>query len=210
MAEFGLDTNGLYILAIVTNGLWIFMTYSIRRIIGPKHFDSALKTVTKRIKHPARFHKFYKSQYLESEIQDTTQVPKFYPGYSIPLQLNEGKRYNSEGPLKDYIVLEGALENTDPMEKEQPFFNALFRLGETNNKMRDIEEARIRKKYEDELVTKKHFNIGIIVVLIAIIFVIAMIYQMNTVVDTFKATYEQYKPAIEQAIANLPRISPGG
>lgn len=197
---------------IVTNGLWLFLVFNIRRIIGQKHFDSALKAVTRRIKRPARFHKLFKSQYLETEIQDMTVPPKFYPNYTVPLTLNEGKRYNGEGPLKEYIVLEGALENSDPMEKEQPFFNALFRLGETNNKMRDVEEARLRKKYEDDLVTKKHFNIGIIIVLIGILAVLAMIYQINNVVGTFSQTYEAYRPVIEQLVqdfqANIPRIEP--
>lgn len=201
-----IDPNMLIIGIIVTNGLWIFAVTSLRRMIGPKHFDSAFKAVTKRIKHPARFHKFYKSQYLESEFQDMTEAPKFYPNYTIPLTLDDGKRYNGEGPVKEYIVLEGALTNTDPMQKEQPFFNALLRLGETNNKSRDVEEARIRKKYENDLVTKKHFNMGIIIIVIGLLVIIGILYQTSQIVDGFKVLYENYKPAIDQAIANLPRI----
>lgn len=197
---------------IFTNGLWIFAIYNLRRMFGAKHFDSTFKAVTRRIKHPARFHKFYKSQYLESEVMDMTLPPKFYPNYTIPLTLDEGKRYNGESPLKEYVVLEGALENSDPMRKEQPFFNALFRLGETNNKARDIEEARIRTKYENDLVTKKHFNIGIIIVLIAIFGVLALLYNMNNIVDGFSQQYESYKPFIEQAVrdfqGSIPRIEP--
>lgn len=201
-----IDPNMLMIAIIVTNLLWVFVVFNVRKMIGPKHFDSAFKAVTKRIKHPARFHKFYKSQYLESEFQDTTMAPRFYENYTIPLTLDEGKRYNGEGPVKEYIVLEGALTNSDPMQKEQPFFNALLRLGETNNKMRDIEEARLRKKYATELVTVQQFKIGVIIILVAIVIVIAMLYPMTEVVTNFKSAYDTYKPAIDQAIANLPRI----
>jgi len=206
MVEFFSDPNILYTGLIVTNGIWLFLVVGVRKMIGGKHFDSAIKAVTKRIKHPARFHKLYKSQYLETEIQDTTEAPKFYPNYSVPLSLDEGKRYNGESPLKEYLLVEGGLENIDPMSKEQPFINALMRLGETNNKARDIEEARLRNKYDDDMVTKKHFNMGIIVIVIGLVIVGALIYNATDLLSAFQSTFDAYKPVIDNAIQNIPRI----
>lgn len=206
-----IDPTTLMYSLIITNGLWLFMTWNVRKIIGSKHWDSALKVATRRIKNPARYHLLHKGTFYHAEFQDTTENPKFTPDYSVHTTLDEDKRYTGEGPYKEYFIPHGSLTNVDPAKgSNYSLLKVVERIGINSNKDRELERWRMRKNMEGELVTKKHFNIGIVIVLIAVVIVIALIYQMNTVVETFQTTYETYKPAIDQAIANLPRISPGG
>lgn len=202
------NTTNLLILLVLTNILWFWFVRNIQRIVGPSYFGTVMVAIRRGFKKPATFIKFFKSQYYELEVRDTTLSPTFDKNKKIPIKIDEEKRFNHEGPYKAYVLVEGATSNINPVQTDAKLFENIQRIGLINNYVLDIEKERIRKSFENELVTKKHFNIGIAIVLIGLVVIGALLYNVTTFTQFVTSEFAKYQPLIDEAIKTVPRIEP--
>lgn len=202
------NVTNLTILLVLTNILWFWFVRNIQKIVGPSYFGTVMVAIRRGFKKPATFIKFFKSQYYELEVRDTTLSPTFDKNKKIPIKIDEEKRFNHEGPYKAYVLVEGATSNINPVQTDAKLFENIQRIGLINNYVLDIEKERIRKSFENELVTKKHFNIGIAIVLVGLVVIGALLYNVNSFADTAIKQFEAYKPYIDNALTAVPRIEP--
>lgn len=195
--------------AVGLDVILLLMMVGLRRAMGNKEFMSALKVAAFRFRHPIRQIKLFKGQFLEIEYRDMETATQFdHQTNNAPISINESARYNSEGMCKSYFFAEGSTENFDPMRINQKFYELLKRIGLQNDKYLDYKEQRIRAKWNDQILTKEHFNKISLVIIAGVGVTLYFMYNIHQFTDSAQATYNQWAPILQQQFKNVPALIP--
>lgn len=182
----------------------------LRKILG-KTFDSALQVITRRIKNPGTFFVFHNNRLATVEFRDTNKTHYLVDeDTNSPVQvLDKTSVYRTYENFPTYVMFQGQISTVDPLKYVVSFME-LERLGHIFNKALAAEERRLAQKYQHTYLKKLDDIYKLVIICIILIAVTAfLVYGITEFTKAAQTTFDSYKPALESAINNLPRIEPG-
>lgn len=204
------DSNMILIFFIVLSIIELIILIRFRQLLG-KQFDTGLKVITSRMKNPGRFLVNQENRTTEIEYRETQKVHHLIDDdlASPVIMLDKKAIYRGGGfNLPTYHLNQGQIKNTDPLQYI-PSFSELESIGLGFNRALDAEiqreMAKLKKLFNEKFERIYLFSLGS---LIGIIIVGLLVYNLNSFVDTAKSLFAFYQPFIDQAVGQIPHITP--
>jgi hypothetical protein len=196
---------GLLILCVILS----FLLLRLRTILG-KTFDSAIGVMLGRIKNPGTFFTFLDHRFAGVEFRDTQKTQHLIESdnASPVITLEKKTVYRTYLNYPTYVLYQGQPTSVDPL-KYVVGFAEFERLGLLFNKALEAEEQRVAMRYKTQVVEKLDKIYKLLwIALVGIALIAFLVYGVTQFVDTAKKTFEQYKPVIDEAAKQFPRITP--
>lgn len=200
----------LIILGLVALAL-LLIILRLRKLLG-KTFDTALKVIFRQIKNPGTFFVFQNNRLASVEFRETNKTHYLVDEDSnSPVQvLDKTAVYRTYENFPTFVLYQGQISSVDPLKYVVSFME-LERLGHIFNKALAAEERRLAQKYQMQYLKKLDTIYKLVIILLVLVAVtLFLIYGINEFAKGAQQTFDSYKPVIDNAIASLPRIEPGG